>query len=119
MIKPPSKLGVYVRNGFVYAGVIALAAAALAPILWALWRVLQELLTDMGAEVAKGAPDRIYADSLRIGWTIVASGLVIACMVILLRLKYRQEDERGPPLAPALAIVGVGAILVAVVALAR
>lgn len=113
------KVGVVARNGVVYAGVVALAAAALAPIMSALWRVTGDLLAGMNETVTDGAPDKISANALRIGWSIVAAGLVVACMAILLRLKVRQEDERGPPLGPALAMVAVGAVLVAVVALAK
>lgn len=135
MSNPPSRLVTNVRNGFVYAGVIALGAVGLTPIIKALWRVLGDLLAGRGeqdpagasvqvttsatGEVTAVAPDGIYTDSLRVGWAIVAAGLIIACMVILLRLKIRQEDERGPPLAPALAMVAVGAALIAVVSLAR
>lgn len=97
-----------VRNLAVYVGVVLLAAAALVPVFYSLYGVL--LSGSFMALPGQGM-------GMRIGWVIVAVGFVISAMVVLLRLRVRGEDDRDPPLAPALAIVGIGAALVAVTAL--
>ena len=97
-----------VRNLAVYVGVVVLAAAALAPVFYSLYTVL--LSDQFMALAGKGM-------GMRVGWVTIAVGFVVSSMVVLLRLRVRGEDDRDPPLAPALTIVAIGAALVAVTAL--
>src|SRR3954464_5813330 len=94
-----------IQNLLLKIGVAVLVALTVSGVLVRFWKWL------CNGEVPWTGGDRPCS---RVGFGIVAMGAVVACCILLLRLrKYLPDDERTPPsLVPAVIIMAIGAMLV-------
>jgi hypothetical protein len=92
-------------NGKINAGIVFLAAVTLAPILVAFWKWL--LWKDVPWSTAEQAASQV-------GFGIVVMGAVVACCILLLRLRtFPADQERpAPSLVPAVVVMAIGAMVV-------
>jgi hypothetical protein len=93
------------RNGVISAAIVILAGVTLAPILLVFWKWL----------LGMGVPwDGAEQATSRVGFGIVVMGAVVACCILLLRLRtFPPDQERpAPSLVPGVVIMAIGAMVV-------
>jgi hypothetical protein len=94
-----------IKNWLIYLGIFVLVALTLVPLLGRFWSWLKDGLVPW---------DNAVQAASRVGFGIVAMGAVVACCILLLRLRWFPPDQErpAPSLVPAVVMIAIGATVV-------